>query len=145
LFIGVTSILLYLLVTLYVRQREHISLQTPELFESFGGAASYPADGSGTRREFEKILLKEGIGPQQLSMVGLFGSTDAMKQAVRGGMGISIISRRAVRNELKCNMLREIRIKDVNMKRHFFIVTHRKRTLPHIYKGFLEYLLASAV
>lgn len=100
--------------------------------------------GSGTRREFEKILVKEGIDPQQLSIVGLFGSTDAIKQAVKEGMGISIVSRRAVRDELKCNMLREIKIRDAGMKRQFFIVTHRKRTLPHIYKGFLDYLLSDA-
>jgi DNA-binding transcriptional LysR family regulator len=100
--------------------------------------------GSGTRREFERILAKNGIDPQQLKIVGLFGSTDAVKQAVKEGMGISIISRRAVRDELKCNMLREIKIKDSTMKRNFFIVTHGKRTLPHIYKGFLEYLLSSA-
>jgi DNA-binding transcriptional LysR family regulator len=97
--------------------------------------------GSGTRREFEKILTKEGIDPQQLGIVGLFGSTDAVKQAVKEGMGISIISRRAVRDELKCGTLREIKIRDADMKRQFFIVTHRKRTLPHIYQGFLEYLL----
>ncbi|MDA8238789.1 MAG: selenium metabolism-associated LysR family transcriptional regulator [Nitrospiraceae bacterium] len=100
--------------------------------------------GSGTRREFEKILVKEGIDLQQLSIVGLFGSTDAIKQAVKEGMGISIISRRAVRDELECNILREIKIKNADMKRQFFIVTHRKRTLPHIYKAFLEYLLPSA-
>jgi DNA-binding transcriptional LysR family regulator len=97
--------------------------------------------GSGTRREFEKILTKEGIDLQQLSIVGLFGSTDAVKQAVKEGMGISIISRRAVRDELRCGTLKEIKIRDADMKRQFFIVTHRKRTLPHIYKGFLEYLL----
>jgi DNA-binding transcriptional LysR family regulator len=99
--------------------------------------------GSGTRREFEKILTKHKIDENQPNVVGIFGSTDAVKQAVKEGMGISIVSRRAVRDELKYNMLREIKIKDVEMKRQFFAVTHRKRTLPHIYKGFLEYLLSS--
>ncbi len=98
--------------------------------------------GSGTRREFENILVREGIDPQQLGIVGLFGSTDAIKQAVKEGMGISIISRRSVKDELKCGMLREIRIKDADMKRQFYIITHRKRTLPHLYKVFLEYLLS---
>jgi DNA-binding transcriptional LysR family regulator len=98
--------------------------------------------GSGTRREFEKILVKEGVDPQQLRVVGLFGSTAAVKQAVKEGMGISVISSRAVRDELKCRILRKIRIKDTSMKRQFFIVTHRKRTLPHIYKDFLEYLIS---
>jgi len=97
--------------------------------------------GSGTRREFEKILEKDGIDFQHLNVVGIFGSTDAVKQAVKEGMGISIISRRSVEDELKCGMLKEIKIKNTDMKRQFFIIIHRKRTLPHIYKIFLEYLL----
>ena len=68
--------------------------------------------------------------------------TDAVKQAVKEGMGISIISRRSVQDELKCGMLREIRIKDVNMTQQFYVITHRKRTLPHLYKLFVEYLLS---
>lgn len=97
--------------------------------------------GSGTRREFEKILEKEGVDPHQLNIVGIFGSTDAIKQAVKEGLGISIISRRSVKDELKCGMLKEIRIKDADMKRQFYIVSHRKRTLPHLYKAFVDYLL----
>lgn len=58
-------------------------------------------------------------------------------------MGISIFSSREVQDELKCNMLREIKIKEAGMKRQFLIVTHRKRTLQHSFKGFLEYLLPS--
>ena len=98
--------------------------------------------GSGTRREFEKIIEREGIDFQHLNVVGIFGSTDAVKQAVKEGMGISIISRRSVKDELKYGMLKEIRIKDADMKRQFYIITHRKRTLPHLYKVFLEYLLS---
>lgn len=98
--------------------------------------------GSGTRREFEKILEREGLDSHQLNIVGIFGSTDAIKQAVKEGMGISIISRRSVKDELKCGMLREVKIKDADMKRQFYIITHRKRTLPHLYKIFVAYLLA---
>ena len=98
--------------------------------------------GSGTRREFEKVL-KHKIDENHLNIVGIFGSTDAVKQAVKQGVGISVVSRRAVRDELKCNVLSEIKIKDIEMQRQFFIVTHRKRTLPHSYKSFLEYLLSS--
>ncbi len=107
--------------------------------------ASYPLvmreQGSGTRREFEKILEREGVAPQQLNIVGIFGSTDAIKQAVKEGMGISILSRRSVKDELKCGMLKEIKIKDAAMMRQFYIITHKKRTIPHLYKTFLDYLL----
>jgi len=97
--------------------------------------------GSGTRREFEKILEGAGFDIHHLSVVGIFGSTDAVKQAAKEGMGIAIVSRRSVRDELKCNILKEIKIKDVDMKRQFYIITHMKRTLPHLYKTFFEYLL----
>ncbi|MCL5422563.1 MAG: selenium metabolism-associated LysR family transcriptional regulator [Nitrospirae bacterium] len=98
-------------------------------------------EGSGTRREFEKILEASGISVDKLDIAGVFGSTDAIKQAVKEGMGVSILSRRAVLDELKCKILKEIRVRDVQMKRSFFIVTHRKRTLPHQYKVFLDYLI----
>ena len=112
---------------------------------SIGELSAFPIvmreQGSGTRREFEKILEREGIDPQRLNIVGIFGSTDAIKQAVKEGMGISIISRRSVKDELKCGLLREIKIKDADMSRRFYIITHRKRTLPLLYKTFVEFLL----
>lgn len=130
---------------------ELIAVASPEVFEAkknmgIREIAKSPIvmreQGSGTRREFEKILEKEGIDFQHLNIVGIFGSTDAIKQAVKEGMGISIISRRSVKDELKCGMLREIKIKDAGMKRQFYIITHRKRTLPHLYKIFVDYLLS---
>jgi len=99
--------------------------------------------GSGTRREFQKILEREGLGSHQLNIVGIFGSTDAIKQAVKEGMGISMISRRSVKDELKYGILKEIKIKDANMKRQFYIITHPKRSLPHLYKVFLDFMLSS--
>ncbi len=108
--------------------------------------ANYPMvtreRGSGTRQEFEKILEREGIDSGQLNIVGIFGSTDAIKQAVKEGLGISILSRRSVRDELKYGSIKEIRIKNAAMKRQFYIITHRKRTLPHLYRTFLDYLPA---
>lgn len=98
--------------------------------------------GSGTRKEFEKILEKHGIDAHQLNIAAIMSSTDAVKQAVKEGMGISVVSRRSVRDELRCGMLREIKINDVEMKRQFYVITHKKRTLPHLYKTFLEYLIS---
>jgi len=74
--------------------------------------------------------------------VGYFGSTDAVKQAVKAGLGISILSELAVRDELKYKLLKKIKVKGVEMKRKFYTVTHRKRTLPFAYSLFIEYLKA---
>ncbi len=96
--------------------------------------------GSGTRRETEKILEDKGISLDSIKIAGIFGSTDAIKQAVKAGLGISILSRLSVKDELRYGILKEIRLSDTHMKRRFYIVTHKKRTLPEAYNLFLEHI-----
>ncbi len=106
---------------------------------------SYPLllreEGSGTRIEFLRILSERGLYLNDLNIVGIFGSTDAIKEAVKAGLGISVLSRLSVADELKLNLLIEIKIKDVKLKRQFYIVTHALRSLPPAYRVFLESLL----
>lgn len=97
-------------------------------------------EGSGTRRETERILETKGINIEMFHISGILGSTEAVKEAVKAGMGFSIISKVAVEDELKYGALVEIKISDVKLKRKFYIVTHRKRTTPRVYNVFIEYL-----
>ena len=98
-------------------------------------------EGSGTRKETEKILEGKGISFENIKVAGIFGSTDAVKQAVKAGLGVSILSRFSVTDELKYKILKEIKLIDIQMKRKFYIVTHKKRTLPRAYKMFLEHIM----
>lgn len=100
-------------------------------------------EGSGTRKEAEKILESEGISLNDINIAGIFGSTDAIKQAVKAGLGISILSKYSVADELEYKLLEEIKLTDVRMKRNFYIVTHRKRTLPRLYDLFLQHAVAA--
>ena len=97
-------------------------------------------EGSGTRRETEKILESKGVSLEDIKIAGIFGSTDAIKQAVKAGLGVSILSRLSVKDELKHNILKEIGLTDIQMKRKFYIVTHKKRTLPFLHSIFLEHI-----
>jgi DNA-binding transcriptional LysR family regulator len=101
-------------------------------------------EGSGTRRETEKILETKGISLEDTKIAGIFGSTDAIKQAVKAGLGVSILSRLSVTDELKYNILKEIELTDIQMKRKFYIVTHKKRTLPLLHTIFLEHIKAES-
>ncbi len=101
-------------------------------------------EGSGTRRETEKILEGKGVTIEDIKIAGIFGSTDAVKQAVKAGLGISILSRLSVTDELKFKTIKEIKINGIEMKRKFYIITHRKRTLPTVYKIFLEHIKAES-
>jgi len=99
-------------------------------------------EGSGTRREAEKFLESEGISLNDLKIAGIFGSTDAIKQAVKAGLGVSILSKFSVADELEHKLLEEIKLTDIQMKRNFYIVTHKKRTVPYLYGLFLKHIAA---
>ena len=101
-------------------------------------------EGSGTRRETEKFFEGKGVSLDSIKITGIFGSTDAVKQAVKAGLGVSILSKFSVTDELKHTILEEIKLTDIQMKRKFYIVTHKKRTLPRLYETFLEYILAES-
>jgi DNA-binding transcriptional LysR family regulator len=101
-------------------------------------------EGSGTLRETERILEKKGISFEAFKVAGIFGSTEAVKQGVKAGLGISILSRISVIEDLRCGTLKEIKIKDLLMKRKFFIVTHKKRALPAACRAFLEHVLSES-
>jgi DNA-binding transcriptional LysR family regulator len=99
-------------------------------------------EGSGTRRESEKILEGKGISLEDIRAACVLGSTDAVKQAVKARLGIAIVSKLSVTDELACGTLKEIRLTDTRMKRQFYIVTHKQRSLPLAYSVFLKFLKA---
>ena len=95
--------------------------------------------GSGTRQTFENFL-KKNMSSDALNVVATLGSTSAVKQAVKEGLGVSVISRIAVQEELDNNILREIPIRNLKMKRKFYLVRQKKRTLPAQYLAFCKHL-----
>ncbi len=101
-------------------------------------------EGSGTRKETEKFLANKGISLENIHIAGVFGSTDAIKQAVKAGLGVSILSKFSVADELRHKILEEIKLTDMQMKRRLYIVTHKKRTLPRLYETFLNYIVAGS-
>lgn len=97
-------------------------------------------EGSGTRKETERILEERGIKTEELRIAGIFGSTEAVKEAVKAGLGMAIISRVSVKDEIRSGTLKEIKIQGLVLKRRFYIIFHKKRSLPYQYKLFLEHL-----
>ncbi len=96
--------------------------------------------GSGTRQTFENFLKKNNISSSALNVVATLGSTSAVKQAVKENLGTSVISRIAVQEELDNNILQEIPIGNLKMKRKFYLVQQKKRTLPPQYLAFCKHL-----
>lgn len=101
--------------------------------------------GSGTRSCMEEHFATLGVNPGDLNEVAVLGSTAAIKEAVRQGLGVSVLSRLAVREELEDGSLREIHLPGLRMSRDFFLVRHSQRTLPAHYQAFCTHLLGNQV
>ena len=94
--------------------------------------------GSGTRTVMERKLREKGI--EHLNVVMTLGSTEAVKRAVESGTGISIVSERAVRNEVQLGLLRRMEIEGVELERDFFIVHRKQKVLSPAAGALLEFL-----
>ncbi len=100
--------------------------------------------GSGTRKVFSRILVEKGFREQDLQEVAEIGSTAAVKEAVKAGIGVAIVSRRAVSDEIQCGRLISIAIKDQKLKRPFYLIQRKNRELSPVISAFLEYMQEKA-
>ncbi len=97
--------------------------------------------GSGTRKSFEQALKKIHLDPKDLRVVAEMGSNEAIRQAVKAGLGVSVISRRAVLEDLEQGRLQEIKIRKFPLLRNFYLITLKQRTLSPLAQEFKEFIL----
>ena len=96
--------------------------------------------GSGSRDALERALAEVGSDLGQFRIAGQMGSTQAIKQAVRAGVGLSLISRRAVLEECSLGLLHCVTLSNLPVARAFHVVTHRTRTRSPLADAFLAFL-----
>ena len=98
-------------------------------------------NGSGTLRSFRKLLAKKGLDPERLLNVTMqLGSTEAVKQALIAGLGVSILSRTSIQRELRDGLLKTLRIQGLKLERDFYQVFHRQRALSPVSHAFIQFL-----
>jgi DNA-binding transcriptional LysR family regulator len=100
--------------------------------------------GSGTRAALEAALTQAGTDIAALRVVGEMGSTQAIKQAVKAGVGVSLVSRRAVEEECRVGSLWSLRVKDLKITRAFYLATHRERSRSPLAEAFRAFVEAEA-
>jgi DNA-binding transcriptional LysR family regulator len=96
--------------------------------------------GSGTREAVEQALKKIGVDLRQMHPVAEMGSNEAIRQAVKSGVGISILSRRAVVEDLEAGRVREIKVNKLPLQRDFYLITLKQRTLSPLAQEFKEFI-----
>jgi DNA-binding transcriptional LysR family regulator len=101
--------------------------------------------GSGTRAALEQALGDAGSDLSQFRVVAEMGSTQAIKQAVRAGLGVSVMSRRSVEDEWKAGQVAGLKISDLPLARSFHVAVHRDRSRSPLAEAFRNFLEAEAL
>lgn len=100
--------------------------------------------GSGTRKVMEQALAGHALDPGKLRVVLEITGNEAVRQALKAGAGISIISRRAVEDDIRHKTVVALRIHGVRFVRDFFLVTHKSRSRSPLGQVFLSFLRQSS-
>lgn len=100
--------------------------------------------GSGTLSSLEDYLQHAGVkGIGSLRVIARLGTSTAVKEGVKAGAGVSILSSRAVETELKAGVLTSLKIKGLPMSRHFYLIRDRRRTISPLCRTLLDFLIAA--
>jgi LysR family transcriptional regulator, low CO2-responsive transcriptional regulator len=97
--------------------------------------------GSGTRRSVQKLFDQEGISVRvRLEL----GSNEAIKQAIAGGLGISVLSRHTLTPEGANSELTVLDVQGFPIHRNWYAVYLSGKQLSVVASTFLDYLKVEA-
>ncbi|WP_370550455.1 DNA-binding transcriptional regulator YeiE [Edwardsiella tarda] len=95
--------------------------------------------GSGTREVVEHLLLSH---LPHFDLVMELGNSEAIKHAVRYGIGISCLSRRVIEEQLSNGILVEVPLPGINLHRSLYLIHHRQKHISKALARFLSYCQA---
>jgi len=102
--------------------------------------------GSGTRQMLERCLRNESSpGLETFHVVAQLGSSTAVKEGIRNGLGVSILSRRAVEGDARACGLKIVPLKSLKLHRSFYLIRDRRRTQSPLCRILFEFLQSDSV
>ena len=97
--------------------------------------------GSATRKVLEEYLRKNmNLTLSGFNIVCELGSSEAVKEAVLAGLGISIISIHAVEREIESGLLFAVSIENCSIERNFYMIYKAQVGLMKHYRVFLDFI-----
>lgn len=94
--------------------------------------------GSGTHTATERFLAESGV---RMRMGMEVGNTGAIKESVANGLGIAIMPRRAMEVEVEAGRVAILNIDGFPLRRYWYLVHGRRRSLPPATEAFRTFLL----
>ncbi len=101
--------------------------------------------GSGTLKILENRLRESrSIKAGALKVVARFGTSTAVKEGIKAGLGVSILSRRALGTEIRAGILKTLRVKDLPMFRSFYLIHDQRRAASPLCRLVADFLASAA-
>jgi len=101
--------------------------------------------GSGTLKiikEYLKVPHAKDINT--LNIVARLGSSTAVKEGIKSGLGISILSLRALDTELKTGIIKAVKIEHLTMLRKFYLIRDKRRNVSPLCRAILDFLASTS-
>lgn len=96
--------------------------------------------GSGTRSVMSRILQEHGFDTSRLEVVAEMGSTEAVRQGIKAGIGVSILSYQAVAEDFHHGLLAPVEINDLRLTRPLYLIQRKNRQPSPVASAFTDYL-----
>ncbi len=97
--------------------------------------------GSGTRIAMERFFAERGM---RLKTGMEVGSNEAIKQSVQAGLGLGLLSRATIEQELVLKRLAVLDVADFPIMRHWYVVHRRGKRLSAAAEAFKQFMLKEA-
>lgn len=94
--------------------------------------------GSGTRTAMQKLFDEHGVS---LKVKLELGSNEAIKQAIAGGLGISVLSRHTITSEGYPSQLAILDVEHFPIRRYWYMVYPAGKQLSVVARTYFDYLL----
>ncbi len=96
--------------------------------------------GSGTLTSIQTSFSEAGLRFEDLQVVACIGSTEAVRQGIKNGMGVSILSAIAVSDDVAAGHLKTVTIDGLDLERAFYLTYHRHRSLSFLCRSFVDFI-----
>ena len=96
--------------------------------------------GSGTKVVAEQFLEKEGISKDSIHVVAYMNDTEAIKNSVMAGLGISIVSKKAANKLIEQERVLSFEFAKNSSGRKFYIIYRKDYELKSFIRTFIEYV-----
>lgn len=96
--------------------------------------------GSGTLKSVQQSLARMNYSLENLKIIAEMGSTSAVIQGIKNHVGISILSRMAVSEDLKAGTLHSLKVKGLDLKRNFYLTISKNKSPSPLSKAFIKFL-----